>query len=210
MATTSHQQAKPRKSTAVYALIMANFCAFLLDSILHVPIMKSLYLYHDQWTWWQPLTCAFCHANHQHLSGNIFLLLLFGRSVEDDLGGAGLYFSFAFCAIGASLASLFLLPTNTISIGASGAVFGLFTVSIFSRLAELKDWRKVIEVAVLGEFVLSKMLSEVKVAASGGIAGVNHVAHLAGAGSGIALVVLLHSLVGGMEKGHQNRKSLST
>ena len=33
---------------------------------------------------------------------------------------------------------------------------------------------------------------------------------LAGAGSGIALAVLLHSLVGGMEKSNQNRKSLST
>ena len=154
------------------------------------------------------MTCALCHTNHQHLSGNIFLLLLFGRSVEDDL--SGLYFSFAFCAIGASLASLFLLPANTISIGASGAVFVLFTVSIFSRLAELMNWRKLIEVVALGEFVLNKMLSEVQVAASGGITGVNHVAHLAGAGSGIFLIVLLHCVVSGMEKGLQKRQPPST
>ena len=100
----------------------------------------------------------------------------------------------------ANMASLILLPANTVSIGASGAVFGLFTTSILSRLSlrEL-EWRRVVEVLILGEFVVGKMLSEMRVAASGGIAGVNHVAHLAGAGSGVVLVVLLRTLLGKLE-----------
>ena len=40
------------------------------------------------------------------------------------------------------------------------------------------------------------MLSEIRVATAGGIDGVNHVAHLGGAGGGIALVVLLRMLTG--------------
>lgn len=134
------------------------------------------------------MTAAFCHGSRAHLSGNVFLLLLFGRSVEDDLGWGGLLFAFAWCGIVANMISLVMLPATSVSLGASGAVFGLFTVSVLSRLSlrEL-DWRRVVEIVILGEFVVGKMLAEMKVAATGGLAGVNHVAHLAGAGSGIVL-----------------------
>jgi len=128
------------------------------------------------------------------------LLLLFGRSVEDELGWLGLLFSYAFCGVAASIASLILLPTSTVSLGASGAVFGLFAVSIVSRLSWRDlDWRGLVEVAVLGEFVIGRVLSEIQTATSGGIAGVNHVAHLSGAAAGLVLVVLLRGLVGKME-----------
>ena len=48
-------------------------------------------------------------------------------------------------------------------------------------------------------FAVSKMLSEMRVAATGGISGVNHVAHLAGAGAGVVFVVVLRALIGRME-----------
>ena len=194
------------KPTAVYALIMTTFITFFVDNILRLPLCKSLYLYHSRWAWWQPLTAVFCHGSRAHLSGNVFLLLLFGRSVEDDLGWGGLLFAFVWCGVVANLVSLVILPATTVSLGASGAVFGLFTVSVLSRLSlrEL-DWRRVVEIVILGEFVVGKMLSEMKVAATGGLAGVNHVAHLAGAGSGIVLVVILRSLLNKMEKTEAKR-----
>ena len=188
------------KPTAVYSLILLNFVVFVLDKLLHLPFTRSLYLYHAGWAWWQPLTSVFCHASRSHLSGNIFLLLLFGRSVEDEFGGFGLLLAFAFCGVVANLCSLLLLPSSVVSIGASGAVFGLFTVSVLSRLTLRDfDWRKLVEVTVLGEFVVGKMLSEMQTAATGGVAGVNHVAHLTGAGAGVLLVVLLDRLVTAME-----------
>lgn len=190
------------KPTAVYALIMASFLTFLADNVLRLPFAKALYLYHSRWSWWQPLTSVFCHGSRAHLSGNVFLLLLFGRSVEDDLGWGGLLLAFAFCGISANLASLVLLPTATVSLGASGAVFGLFTVSVFSRLSVRElEWRRVIEVLILGEFVVGKMFSELRIAAAGGMPGVNHVAHLAGAVSGIVLVMILRILLDKLERG---------
>jgi len=188
------------KPSAVYVLILANFIAFLGDYVLRLPMIKALYLSHSSVAWWQPVTSIFCHGSFSHLSGNNFLLLLFGRSVEDENGWGGLLFSFIFCGILANLVSLALLPPNTVSIGASGAVFGLFTVSIFSRLSlSGLDWRKAVEIIILGEFVFNKMLLEMRTAASGGIAGVNHVVHLAGAGSGILLMLLMRVFVGKME-----------
>ena len=190
------------KTTAVYLLILASVLSFIGDNIMHLRIFRKFYLYHRNWSWWQLTTSTFCHGDKSHLSGNVFLLLLFGRSVEDEVGSVGLLFSYIFCGVMANLVSLAILPKNTISLGASGAVFGLFSVSIFSRLSwrDILDWRKIIEVGVLGEFVFERFLNEAKTAATGGIVGVNHVAHLAGAGSGVAMVLILRILISIMEK----------
>ena len=189
------------QASAVYGLILLNFAIFLADKVLRIPAFRSLYLYHQRWAWWQPLTACFCHASRSHLSGNVFLLLLFGRSVEDDAGWAGLVFSFCFCGVVANLASLLLLPKATVSLGASGAVFGLFAVSTLAKLSLRSfDWRKLVEVTVLGEFVFGKVASEIQTAATGGVEGINHVAHLSGAAAGAVMVWLLRFSVGRLER----------
>ena len=76
-----------RQTTAVYTLILTNLFIFLADRILHVNFVHGLYLHHSCWRWWQPLSSSFCHVSRAHLSGNLLLLLLFGRSVEDEVRG---------------------------------------------------------------------------------------------------------------------------
>jgi membrane associated rhomboid family serine protease len=189
--------------TAVYALILCNLGVFLADKVFRMPfVTRQLYLFHSRWYWWQPLTSCFCHADRRHLSNNLFLLLLFGRSVEDDLGWGGLVLSYVFCGVLASLTSLLMLPTATVSIGASGAVFGLFAVSTLTKLSwkELLDWRKLVEVAVLGEFVFRQLASEMSTAAQGGTAGINHVAHLSGAAAGVIMVLGMRAIVANFER----------
>ena len=201
--TTTKAASKP---TAVYALILANLLIFFSDKILRLPLpQRVLYLCHSQPMWFQPLTSTLCHASREHLSGNMFLLLLFGRAVEDELGWFGLLAAYAFCGVVANMVSLLLLPRATVSLGASGAVFGLFAVSTLSKLTWRDlDWRKLCEVAVLGEFVLGKVLAEIQTAATGGVAGINHVAHLSGAVAGMFLVFLLRAALHKMER--QERK----
>lgn len=61
------------------------------------------------------------------------------------------------CALaGASIASYFLLPKATISLGASGAVFGLFAVSVLVKLSF--NLKKLIECGILGQFVIKQLL----------------------------------------------------
>ena len=196
----SSRRSKPR---AVHLLILLSFISFVGDNICHLPVFRSFYLFHRNWKWWQPVTSMFCHADRAHLSGNMFLLLLFGRSVEDENGSFGVMLSYLFCGVTANLVSLAMLPSNTVGLGASGAVFGLFSVSILSRVSSLQailDWHNLIEVGVLGQFVVERFLNEAKTAATGGIGGVNHVAHLAGAGAGIAMILILRILLRIMEK----------
>lgn len=193
-----------RETTAVYGLILLSLLSFVGDNVLRLLLFRRarFYLHHRHWHWWQLVTATFCHADRAHLTGNLFLLLLFGRSVEDELGPAGLVCSYLFCGAVANAASLVALPRHTVSLGASGAVFGLFSISIASRLTswrEALDWRNLIEVGVLGQFVASTFLSEVKIAAAGGMVGVNHVAHLSGAVAGIGMILVLRILINIME-----------
>lgn len=199
-ATATLPNAKRSQPTAVYALLVANIGLFVADKVLRIGGLQRLYLYHSSWQWWQTVSACFCHASRSHLSGNVFLLLLFGRSVEDELGWLGLVLSYVICGAAANLISLVLLPSATVSLGASGAVFGLFAVSVLARLSWRDlDWRKVVEVAVLGEFAVGQVLKEARVAAGGGIAGINHVAHLSGAAAGVLLVLVIRYLLAHFE-----------
>ena len=57
---------------------------------------------------------------------------------------------------GASVASFVVEPRNTVSMGASGAVFGLFAVAVLLKLRF--NFRKLVECLVLGQFVVKQVL----------------------------------------------------
>jgi membrane associated rhomboid family serine protease len=58
---------------------------------------------------------------------------------------------------GANVASYLMMPRNVQSLGASGAVFGLFVVAVVSKLS----WnpRKLLESAILGQFVIQQVIN---------------------------------------------------
>jgi len=201
-------QRKPEAFNGVMSLLLVNFLLFAADHVLHLPfVSRTLYLHHAHPHWWQFVTSAFCHANWEHLSGNAFMLLVFGKAVEQEEGALGVWASYLFCGLGASVASYLLLPATSgggllgggasvVSLGASGAVFGLFSISVLVKLSW--DWRKLLESFILGSFVLDKVWNEVTVTAGGAMAGggsgVNHIAHLAGALCGVLLIAALAKL----------------
>ncbi|KAL6761309.1 rhomboid-domain-containing protein [Haematococcus lacustris] len=179
----------------VFALMTLNVLVFLADKVLHVPHMTALYLHHSHPVWWQWVTHLFAHANLQHLSNNLFFLLVFGRFVEDTEGAGGVVAVYLLCGLGAGLASFLLSSRATVSVGASGAIFGLFATSVLLRLTSF-NWRRLLESLVLGQFVVQQVLGEVKAQLGGGslMAGglkVSHLAHLGGALAGVLLVALL-------------------
>ncbi|KAF8065519.1 RBL11 [Scenedesmus sp. PABB004] len=184
----------------VWLLICLNLAGFVADHVLHLPGAAALYLNHAHPQWWQWVTHAFMHANYQHLVGNLFNLLLFGRMVEET-EGPGVVAIYLLCAAGAAAAAVLAQPAVvrgavTVSLGASGAIFGLFAVSVLTRLSW--DPRRLVEGFILGNFVVQQVLNEAKAQAAGGLTigglQVGHVAHLGGALAGVLLVWLLRQL----------------
>ncbi|EFJ44375.1 hypothetical protein VOLCADRAFT_106417 [Volvox carteri f. nagariensis] len=150
--------------------------------------------------WWQFLTHMFCHGNWAHLSGNLFNLCVFGKMVEETEGALGVVLTFLLCGVGAALATFLATPASnghvTVSVGASGAIFGLFAVSVATRLRW--NLKQLLEAAVLGQFVVRQVLDEARHQVAGGLMmggmAVSHAAHLAGAAVGVLLVLVLQRL----------------
>ncbi|XP_021819259.1 rhomboid-like protein 11, chloroplastic [Prunus avium] len=187
----------PRRANGIFWIILANLGIYIADHVFQVRAFKMLYLYHNWPTWYQFLTATFCHANWNHLSSNLFFLYIFGKLVEEEEGNFALWLCYILTGVGANLVSWLVLPRNAVSVGASGAVFGLFTISVLVKMSW--DWRKILEVLILGQFVIEKVMeaAQASTALSGPFGGgsslmnVNHIAHLSGALVGVFLVWIL-------------------
>lgn len=74
---------------------------------------------------WRLLTCAFLHGGLVHILCNMYALYALGPQVEILFGRVKYIMIYLFSAIGGSLLSYKFSPSS-LSIGASGAIFGLF------------------------------------------------------------------------------------
>ena len=184
-----------------FALILLNVAVFALARLTPLPIIPTLALVHSSPAPWQFLSCAFTHYDFAHLAGNLFSLLVFGRMVEEEEGAFGVVGTYVVCGIAAAAASYLALPSNSISLGASGSVFGLFVVAVAAKLRP--SLKKLVECGVLSVYVWSQISNEVRAQASvmagrgavvAGSGVVAHCAHIAGALAGGALVALLSRL----------------
>lgn len=172
-----------KRHDGVFALVVINLVVYALDHLLGLGFMRHLYLPLDGASWYQYLTSMFCHGGWMHLSGNLFFLYLFGKLIEEDEGTFGLMLSYLVCGLGANLISALFMSKGH-ALGASGAVFGLFVVSVLVKLRW--DVRSLIESLILGQFVLATLVSEAK--SMGANDGIGHLAHVGGALTGAALV----------------------
>jgi membrane associated rhomboid family serine protease len=187
-----------------YALVLTTMLIWLGERAGFNIFSEGLRLHHASPKWWQPASSLFCHESHEHLMSNSFLLLVFGGVVERELGHLGLLLSFLFCGVVSNVISWVLLPKNTISAGASGSIFGLFSISVLSKLMPSRPTslglraRGLVEATVFGWFVAQSLVSEIHAVAyaasmEGGLdrLRINHAAHFAGVGVGAALIYFL-------------------
>ena len=80
--------------------------------------------------YWRLFTCMFSHGGFVHLLYNGIALVFVGIHLEPLLGRVKFLIYFILSGIAASLASI-IWNDNVISVGASGAIFGLFALAIF-------------------------------------------------------------------------------
>ncbi len=114
---------------AVLNLLILN-CLGLLTTTLFPTLGYYLGLHPVQSQWFQPyqlVTYMFLHGDMSHLFFNMFALWMFGRTLEYELGSKRMLTYYMVCGIGAGLLQLAvgLFFPFSITVGASGAVFGL-------------------------------------------------------------------------------------
>lgn len=95
---------------------------FTIDYAMFTPAV----VFNDEY--YRMVTSAFLHDPNflLHIAFNMYALVAFGSQVERLLGGARFLALYLVAALGGSVATLLFASPATLSIGASGAVFGLF------------------------------------------------------------------------------------
>ncbi|TVQ79599.1 MAG: rhomboid family intramembrane serine protease [Flavobacteriales bacterium] len=136
--------------------------------------------------WWRLFTSMFIHAGIMHLVLNIFSLLIASFFMEPLFGRKDFAFLYIAAGISGSIASILWYP-NTISIGASGAIFGVFgaLLGLLSTDAYPKESKKLI-LWLSGLFVGINLLM-------GLTGGIDNAAHIGGLVSGAGIGVLLYN-----------------
>jgi len=79
-----------------------------------------------QGQWWRLFTAIFFHVDFLHIALDMVALWVIGRIVEPALGTWRYSALFLLSGLGGSVASYLLSSPLTASVGASGAIFGLF------------------------------------------------------------------------------------
>jgi membrane associated rhomboid family serine protease len=74
--------------------------------------------------WWRLITAAFLHANLLHIAFNMWALWVIGGPVENYLGRARYVALYFVSGLAGSAGALLLTPLS-VTVGASGAIFGI-------------------------------------------------------------------------------------
>lgn len=135
--------------------------------------------------WWRLFTCMFEHIGIIHLVMNMYALLYVGIFLEPILGKVKFIAAYVITGIAASMISLWW-HDNTVSAGASGAIFGMYGVFLALLLTNIIDpqVRKSL-LPSLGIFIGYNLLFGIK-------AGVDNAAHIGGLVSGLFTGIVLY------------------
>lgn len=152
--------------------------AFLLEhGALYGPSIR-------QGEWYRLVTHMFLHGDIWHLGNNMLILFCLGNALEHYVGKFSYVTIYFFSGILAGLGSVVYNTTSTVSVGASGAVFGVVGAM---------GWLVLQARGNLEGFTGQRMIVFILLSVYAGFAdqGVDNAAHVAGLISGFLLAVLL-------------------
>ena len=118
------------KRSATYSLI-AVICGAYLVQLLIPSIQQQLFLPNIDYLittnqWYRLFTVALTHGGLLHLGFNMYALLVLGNPIEEAYGKNKFLIVFFASLLAGSVTSAYFASIYSASVGASGAVFGLF------------------------------------------------------------------------------------
>lgn len=152
--------------------------------------------------WWRLFTCCFLHIGIFHLLLNMYALLYIGLLLEPLLGRLRFATAYVLTGFVSSAASLYW-HENTVSAGASGAIFGMYGVFLAMLTTNLID--KTARKALLSSiaiFVAFNLLYGLK-------SGIDSAAHLGGLLSGLLIGYIYYPSLKNPGNGRLNYSTLT-
>ena len=131
--------------------------------------------------WWRLITCTFLHGGFMHLFANMYGILFIGIFLEPILGKTRYALIYLTSGILASVASIYVHDT-TVSVGASGAIFGLYGVFIALLLTKVfpKKISKVFRASTIFFILYNLLMGFASI-------GIDNAAHVGGLVSGFVI-----------------------
>ena len=137
--------ARMKKLMVTYALLIANFIVFIISYIyplitnsspivIHELGFRPIYLSIEQLPQIYTLfTSMFLHGDFFHLLGNMIVFLFMGMAFEQRIGWKNFLAIYLITGVCGALAHSFVnLGTDSLLIGASGAIFGILGAFAYS------------------------------------------------------------------------------
>ena len=166
-------------------LVIANVLVYICTSLVggsfietDYEVMRTFGQYNlnvFEGHYWQLISSMFVHADIIHLGLNMLFLLIFGLRAEELFTTEEYLFVYMLSGIAGNIMTLFLMSPYTVSVGASGAIFGMYGAGlIYMR----KTFGQSIAGALLYAFLLLMLSTG---------AGVNIVAHFGGLAAGLII-----------------------
>ncbi len=179
-------------------LVAINVAVYIFEAVLSgsfISININVLAFLGQWNyavlhlgrWWQLFTAMFVHVGILHIAFNMYFLFIIGSQFERLFGGKWLLGTYLLSGLVGNLLTLLIFPPNSLSAGASGAIFGIAgAVIITSGIIGGNMQAALVNAFFL--FLINSILP-----------GVNVYAHLGGLLAGIAI---------GYWKGKELRRTL--
>jgi rhomboid protease GluP len=135
--------------------------------------------------WWRLVTCMFLHGGLMHLFMNMFSLYISGIFLESLIGTKKFIIGYFIAGIVAGLISLWWHDNPVVSIGASGAIFGLHGILLSMILFKVFDssvskMLLILLASTAGYSIIMGMLSK----------GIDNSAHIGGLLTGVVMGVM--------------------
>ena len=192
-------------SPVVFSLIAINVLIFLVglsssqlenDMIVNYGALSSAI---EDGEWWRGITAAFLHGGWMHILFNMYFLYIFGPRLERQVGSVAFSGIYLASAAGGSLATYLFGPANTFSIGASGALFGLFGAWLYAAYRQRGSAAGSAMFNQLGGILLINMALPLF------IPNIDWRAHLGGLVTGIVVAFLWEQMAAGRSNSRQMR-----
>jgi len=118
------------KPYVTYTLIVINVLVFAYQYSVGVNAVAEQF---GMWPvgivvgdeWYRLITSAFLHGSFLHIAFNMYVLFALGPTLERILGHTRFIALYLLAALGGAVASYYFSDIRTVSVGASGAIFGL-------------------------------------------------------------------------------------